>query len=246
MTEANGQIPADQGQQSSGQPPPQANEAGSPPSPTGEGVVLSPEQYNAVLDHIADLEAKLMSGGSRSEVQTLDTLVNEAQQQARPQQQRQQQQQQPIPQQADLENMTPQQVLSLLYNQIQTNLIQPLDTKIETLRIMSEIDKVAGKAGNEDFWEYAAQVKEIAIRNPTLSIQQAYRLAKTEEKRELKGPGDSGLQKKSDVLFTLPKRPNIPTGEKPGSSGAALRSATQPTRRDAASEAFDKVVSGKK
>jgi hypothetical protein len=142
--------------------------------------------------------------------------------------------------------MTPQQVIGLLYQNIQQQLIQPLETKVETLRIMSEIDKVANKQGNEDFWDYAGLVKEIAIRNPTLSIQQAYNLAKTEGKRGPTGPGETGLKKKSDSLFTLPPRPNIPAGEKPGASGSQMRPTAPLSRRDAASEAFDRATSGKK
>lgn len=205
-----------------------------------QGVVLTSEQYNALLDHVATLETKLMESpvGAR-EVRKLDDLVDEAQNAP-------QKVVQPKGPQKPLEDMTPQEVLGILYNNIAQNLIQPLETKIETLRIINEIDKVAGKPGNEDFWDYAPRVRELAIRNPTLSIQQAYRLAKTEESGKPEGKGDAGLTKKSDVLYTLPKRPNIVGGEKPGASGSNLKGTAPLSRRDAASEAFDRATSGKK
>lgn len=205
-----------------------------------QGVTLTAEQYNAVLDHIASLESKILSQPQgKSEVRDLDSLIQEAEGPGRKGAQQ-------VNQNVSLEDMTPQQVMDHLFASIHQQFIQPLETKVETLRIMNEIDKVASKPGNEDFWDYAQDVKAIAIRNPTLSIQQAYRLAKTEGRRE-SGPSESGLQKKSDVLFTLPKRPaNIAGGEKPGASGSTLRGNAAPSRRDAASEAFDKIVGGKK
>ncbi len=220
----------------SGQQQPPADEGQRPPE---GGVVLSPEQYNALLDHVSTLEAKLMERPEgQSEVRKLDQLIDEAGGGQAPRGV-------PAPSGTAVEDMSPQQVLQQLYGAIQQNLIQPLETKIETLRIMNEIDKVSTKKGNEDFWDYAPMVKEIAIKNPTLSIQQAYNLAKTEGTRKPAGSGEGGLTKKSDLLYTLPKRPNVVGGEKPGASGSNLKGTAPLTRRDAASEAFDKATGGK-
>lgn len=205
----------------------------------GGKVELTGQQYDALLDHVASLEARLMETGSgKKEVETLDDLIEEGQG-ARPQQGR-------TPVQKPLEEMNPQEVMQTLMGVIHQKLIVPLETKVETLRIMNEIDKVASKPGNEDFWEYAQTVKEIAIRNPSLSIERAYRLAKTENPREHKGKGEAGLSKKSDLLFTLPKRPSVTGGEKPGASGRGMSNQTPVTRKDAATAAFDEVMGGKK
>ena len=221
-----------QGKEPSGQ---SANQA----SGSEAKVELSGAQYEAILDHIAALETKLMDTGTgKKEVATLDELIEEGQG-GQPKAPPQGARGKPI------EEMAPQEVLNMIAGMIHQNYIAPLETKVETLRIMQEIDKVAAKAGNEDFWDYAQEVKAIAIKNPTLSIQQAYRLAKTEGTRKPKAEGDTGLSKKSDLLFTLPKRPSIAGGEKPGASSTGMRGATPISRRDAAREAFDAVMGGK-
>lgn len=221
-------------------PNPQGLEQNLPPNgqtlPEGEQEVkLTGEQYNAILDHIATLETKLMERpGGEKQVQSLDDLISEAEGRSKAP---------PPVDDTKLEDMSPQQVVGMLYQAIRQELIQPLETKLETMRIMNEIDKVANTPGNEDFWEYADTVKAIAIKNPTLSIKQAYNLAKTDSPRKPGAPGDAGLLKKNDVLFTLPPRPKAGAGgERPQAPGSSMRPSGEISRRDAASAAFDSVV----
>lgn len=225
-------------------PPANQDLSGPPPAKEGEGqppvvepkVELTGEQYNAILDHIAALESKLLATPQgRGEVKRLDDLIDEAQERPQPPAP-------PVGQKLNFEDMAPEQVINHLMGAIHQNLIKPLEVKVETLRIINEIDKVASKQGNEDFWDYADEVKNLAIKNPTLTIAQAYQLAKSDGKRKPAGPGEPGLIKKSDKLFSLPPRPNIAGGEKPGASGAQVRSTTPISRRDAASEAFDNAM----
>jgi hypothetical protein len=204
---------------------------------------MSSEQYAALLDHVANLESVVINSTpqGRSDVQTLDSLVNEGDGAPRGS----------APAEGvKLEDMSPDQVMNHIFQTIHKQFVEPLEIKVETLRLMNEIDKVANKSGNEDFWEYAGAVKEIAMKNPGLSIQRAYNLAKSEGKRGSNPQGDTGLVKKSDLLFTLPKRPNVPVqgggGEKPtGVPRGTTRGSGELTRRDAASEAFDKITKGK-
>jgi len=217
-------------------------------TPPAEGqdngdVVLSKEQYEAVLDHIATLESKVINATPQGQqnVQTLDSLINEGDGAPRGE---------AAPAGAKLEDMSPEQVMNHIFHTIHKQYVEPLEIKFETLRLMNEIDKVAAKPENADFWDYAGLVKEIAMKNPGLSIQRAYNLAKAEGKGKSGTQGDPGLVKKSDLLFTLPKRPGGSVqgggGEKPtGVAHGITRSSGELTRRDAASEAFDKATKGK-
>lgn len=210
--------------------------------PAEESVTLSKEQYEAVLDHIATLESKVLNATpqGKRDIQTLDSLVNEGDGAPRG----------GAPAEGvKLEDMSPDQVMNHIFQTIHKQFVEPLEIKVETLRLMNEIDKVANKPGNEDFWDYADQVKEIALRHPGLSIQRAYNLAKSEGKRGPSTPGEPGILKKNDLLFTLPKRPGSVQGgggEKPGGvPRGTTRSSDELSRRDAASEAFDRITKGK-
>jgi hypothetical protein len=204
-----------------------------------EGVTLTAEQYSALLDHVATLEAKAMqSSGGSQDVRTLDNLIDEA---GNPQALVQ-----PPPNQLPLAEMTPDQVVAHIIQAVHKQYVEPLEVKVETLKLMNEIDKVASKPGNEDFWEYAPAVKAIALQNPTLTIARAYQLAKAEGKRQPSATGDPGLQKTSEVLFTLPQRPRVAGGggEKPTGSRTGITPTGELSRRDAASAAFDAAVKG--
>lgn len=243
MTIENGNVPVGDGEVPGGAPAGEPISDTPPAAPAQDGVTLTNEQYATLLDHVASLESRLMeSPKGRSEVQTLDNLIDEADQ-GRPAPS------QAPPQGVKLEDMTPDQVIGMIYHTIKKEMVEPLEVKVETLRLMNEIDKVANKKGNEDFWEYANAVKEIALKNPTLTIQRAYQLAKAEGKRGPNPQGDQGLTRKSDVLFTLPKRPVVPgsTGERPsGPPRGMTQGSSDISRRDAASEAFDKAMKSTK
>lgn len=205
-----------------------------------EIVPLTSSQYNALLDHVADLEAQVMDSrrGSK-EIKKLDDLIEEGEDGP---------QRRAAPRDTPIEEMTPQQVLQSLVQGIHQNLIRPIEMKVETMRVMLEIERTANKKGNEDFWEYGDAVREIAMRNPTLSIQEAYELAKSRGTRKKGEPSDVGLVRKSGVLHTLPLRKgtSVQGGEKPGASRATMKGPESVSRRDAASEAFDAVMGGKK
>lgn len=208
-----------------------------------QGVVLSSEQYAALLDHISTLETKVINATPQGakDIQTLDSLVNEGDGAPKGE---------APPAGVKMEDMTPDQIMGYIFQTIHKQYVEPLEIKVETLRLMNEIDKVASKPENADFWEYADQVKQLAMRHPGLSIDRAYKLAKAEGKRGPSTSGDQGLIKKSDLLFTLPKRPDLPVrgggGEKPTGVGRDMtRGSGELTRRDAASEAFDKATKGK-
>lgn len=221
--------------------------AGGEPPTGGEpqSVTLSNEEYAALLDHVANLESKVINGTpqGRQDVRTLDSLIDEA---GDPTYQGR------VPAApaagVKLEDMSPDQIIGHIFNTIKKEMVEPLEIKLETLRLMNEIDKVASKPENKDFWEYADQVKEIALNNPKLSINRCYQLAKAEGKRGSGTPGDTGLVKKDSLLYTLPPRPKVQGGggEKPtGVPRGVTTGSGELSRRDAASAAFDQATKGK-
>ena len=113
---------------------------------------------------------------------------------------------------------------------------------------MNEIDKAASK--HDDFYDYQDRIREIAIENPTLPIEKAYKMAKLEaaEENEERAGSHKGEQKDKKASTTrgkgvhllLPPRPIL--GERPGTAGAATRQGPAKTLRQAAERAWDDVI----
>lgn len=204
----------------------------------GEQVQLTTEQYQAMLDHMAKLEDAVTKS---SKIHSIDELAEEGKG-------KKVEQQGPDLNEVDFDKLSPQQTMDLMMQALNANLIQPLEMKMETMRVGMEIERCANK--NEDFWQYADEVKKMAIENPTLSIDKAYKLAKAENPSKASSKGDEGKGlNKSGLLFTLPKVPQSrqPLGEKPNAMGVISKEKTPETRRGAAEQAWEEIVEkGKK
>jgi hypothetical protein len=222
---------ADEQNQSQSQTPSPPVAAGSPPPPAApppaEDVVkLSPAQYNALLDKLDELEdLKNRAAQSRSR-SPVDQLADEGRQR------------QPIaPTQDELEQLRPQDLVNYILGVVNKEVSQPMMVKIEEIRVKDEIRELMRDEKNKDFWDYKESIYQIAVRNPNLSIEEAYKLAKSQ-----KGPAvavDSSDGK--DTLRSLPSRRSVPVGERPGLSGSSISKTEPETRKEAAQMAWDKM-----
>jgi len=198
-------------------------------------VTLTEEQYGALLDKVAELETIALQ--PKKETYTIDELTREVE----------------TEKEAKVVEVSPEDVDQMgnvqLANYIVDRVvdagqqqIKTLDVKIESLKVLREIDKAEG--AHEDFWEHQEAVHRIASANPTLSIEQAYNLAKLEKEGKGEGkelsPGDRGT-----VLHTLPPRTGIPSGEKPGVVSGATTKTETTTMKEATERAWDEVAEGK-
>ena len=210
--------------------------AGSPPSPAPappkaaeEDIVkLTPAQYNAMLDaldELEDIKSKSIQQQSKSSV---DQLADEGRQGVS----------QPRQERLDLSQMQPEELISFILETVNEKISQPLMVKIEEIRVKDEIRELMRDEKNKDFWDYKDQVYNIAVRNPNLSIEEAYRLAKTTKGPSLQGDGG---ESRKDTLRSLPSRRNVPISERPGFSGSAVANQEPATRLDAAQMAWDKM-----
>lgn len=203
--------------------------------PVEEGkVTLDAEQYSGLLDRLAELEAIAAKPRKGEETVDLDTLAKEGKR-------GKEKEEVEIP--TNLDEMTNTQVVEYavgLVNKQGGERLQRLEVTVETLRVLREIDK--GERDHEDFWTYEPEIKRIAMANPTLSVEDAYQLAKLKApaKKE-KGEEKEETTTQTERLLKLPKR--IPSGEKPhvapgstkpGEKGIGLR--------ESALKAWDEVV----
>ncbi len=133
----------------------------------------------------------------------------------------------------DLEEMSKADFAKLVMTAVQ-DMVKPIYGQMETMRVASEIEKVAAK--NADFWEYADGVQKLALANPKMPISQAYKLAKAEGMRTVKPTNDSSM------IGELLKRTH---SERPSNINAKKMdpfAGISSSRKSAASEAFDKVM----
>ena len=208
-------------------------------------VELTTEQYNAILDRMEEQDKMIeqMTSSSKREkssnVQDIDELAREG---------RKGKEKEPV--EADWDSMGNKELVGAVFQLIDEHVVKPLNVELQTIKVMNEIDKVAIKY--EDFYDLQDKVKEIAIENPTLSIEKAYKMAKLEveeesgARRKSKGrdEGDevneSSTKRGKGVQLLIPSRPTL--GERPGLSGGSTRLGPAKTTREAAERAWDQVV----
>lgn len=204
--------------------------------PVEEGkVTLTAEQYNALLDRTAELEA--MAAKSRREEETvdLDTLVEEGKRGKGARET------ETSTTPVNLDEMTntqlAQHIINIVNEQGGARLLK-VETAIETLRVLREIDK--GEREHEDFWKYEDKIREVAMANPTLSIEDAYQLAKSKTPAKKEGE-EKETTTQTEKLLKLPKR--VPSGEKPHvAPGSTKPGEKGKSLRESALQAWDEVV----
>lgn len=202
--------------------------------PIGEGVTLSGDQYNALLDRIYELESEAANRSRDRSTYDVDDLADEARRQ-------------PVNQRRaandtdeNVEEMNQEQFASYVVGEV-NKVVGRVVNEVETLKVLREIDKCEAKY--EDFWEYEQEVQRIASENPQMSIERAYRLAKAESGEK----GDKGTKSKTanqpsttEKLLRLPPR-SMP-GEKPGVAPGSTSEGDVKTLKGAAERAWDEAV----
>jgi len=193
-------------------------------------VTLSESQYAALLDRVAELEDVSLSKGKK-EIYDVDELAEEGK---RPEVK-------PKEEEVDWDALSNKELVERIVGSVNEAGVG-LVTKIETLKVLREIDK--GEAKHKDFWDYEKDIRKIASENPTLSIEDAYQLAKAkkgggkEEKKEgEKGEEVGAKTTRTEKLLNLP-----PRGEKPGVVSSSTREGKVKTLREAADRAWDEAV----
>jgi hypothetical protein len=193
-------------------------------------VELDAEVYTALLDRLDELEAS-HAGKSKDkeEGEDIDSLA----QQAQPQQQQSRQ--------VDLERLNNQGLAAYIARELTSDVINPMLVKLSQIELRLEEKELSGQY--EDFEGVKKDTYALLHKNPSLSLEQAYHLAKTQtvksEKQKSK-TDDVPATAKGGALRHLPQRPAI-HGEKPsGAAKAATQAATTyKTNRSAAERAIE-------
>jgi len=192
------------------------------------GITLSVEQYNALMDRLDELEdAELGTAVKRESAgDDVDALAQEGLRRART-----------TEKEVDLDKLPPQEQFNLVIETIGERYIQPLLIKMQEMTIRQEIKDLEASEEGKDFKSFEKEVYLIGRKNPTLSVREAFLLAK--EKAGGKGAKDeSDPLKRKELLRTLPAR-RFPMGEKPGQSSSISKEDRGSTRVDAATAALE-------
>jgi hypothetical protein len=206
---------------------------------TGGKVELEAETYEALLERLAELEDASTSTGTVQNIErsSLDDLADEGTRSTD-----EGTQQRALP--PNLDDMSNTEVAHFIVEEINRQAAERLnkvEVSIETLRVLREIDKTASKY--DDFWLYENEVKDSTMANPSMTIEDAYLLAKQKSPKQApKGEGDNASKRtRTEKLLNLPSRAAL--GEKPGvaaSSTEDMRSGK--TIKSAAERAWKETV----
>lgn len=203
----------------------------------GKKVELDPDQYDALLDRLQELEDQVAKGGRRN-VSTVDELAEELEAPRR----------QPAPRRgvdpSKINDMSNLELARLIMAEVQQNVGQPLLVRLEEIRVKDEIRELRQElkeAGlKDDFNDLKDAIYVVASKNPNLSIKEAYKLAKKDQPAKGKENGEDEEDDPSSrrgKLLHLP--PRIPRGERPTHSRAATDRGAPETRMDAADRALE-------
>lgn len=236
MTEQQGQS-QDQGQQVQSQSQGQGS-SNQQVQQRGK-IELDPEQYDALLDRLDELEGQVQGQGQGKGKGGIDEIIDEAH--GRKGGGQGQQGQLTL---EDIDRMRPSQLVQLILGEVHGSLGQPIMVKLEEMRLQQEIKEI--RKEHKDFDNYKEDIYKIASRNPNLSLEDAFLMAKAKrppkegDNREGEGGNEArGGGSRRDVLRNLPKR--VPLGERPGASQGASRAGEPETRMDAAAQALEEM-----
>jgi len=217
----------------SSEPEPGAAAAAAPVADpkTEEGVVveekveLTTTQYNALLSKIDELE-------SPEDPNDLDALASEGLQG-----------QEPAQKPLDYDNMTNQELVAALKQDMEVNVSSPLRVAIETMGLRMEIAELVKQEDYKDFWEHQEAIGPIAKANPNLSLKQCYDLAVGGAPKIVKA--DELTSTREKVLRHLPD-PTKVHSEKPGAPVSVTSEGDPKDLKGAAGKAFDEIFGDKK
>ena len=193
----------------------------------GAKIQLDAEVYSALLDRLDELEAK--SSGKEETKEDLDSLAREAQPA-----------QQGLPKQVDLERLNNSGLATYIARELTSDVINPMLVKLSQIELRLEEKELSSQF--EDFKDVKREAYAILHKNPSLSLEQSYHLAKTQQAKSEKPKtekSDEPTTAKSGALRHLPPRPAL--GEKPsGAASSATHAATSyKTNRSAAERAIE-------
>jgi hypothetical protein len=211
-------------------------------------ITLTPEQYAGLLDKIEALEEK-----QSRRTFTLDELAEEGN--IRPLKRKEEvEEKAKVRQDVDLDQMTNKQLVDYIFEVVDEaakpifSQIQQVDAKIETLRVLREIEKLEKDPVTlnkedpnnpekkiSDFWDYKDEIYKVASENPGLSLKQVYKL--------VKGDSKASPDKKEGKLHALPPKPVF--GERPGHSSSVTEKNPPKTTQEAAEKAWKETLGGK-
>jgi len=190
-------------------------------------VVLTQEQYSALLERLDELESTPPPSKSNS----LDALADEGMSKSTiPQYQ---------PNVKDLDDMTNKEIVELVMSEV-GNYGKGILAKVQTLEVLREIDKCENKYS--DFWDFEQDVYKLASANPTLSIEQCYKLAKEDTaKNDVKSDKSTTDRQrtKTEKLLNLPSARLA--GERPSVSSNSTKAGGILTVKEAAEAAFKEM-----
>jgi len=201
-------------------------------------VELPAETYNALIERIGELEDQVTSVGvvQSTERSTLDELADEG---------RTTKTDMPREPFKNLDDMSNTEVAQYVVDEINRQAgekLNKVEVSIETLRVLREIDKAESKY--DDFWLYENLVKDYTMANPSMSIEDAYLLAKQKSPKQVKDEdGDKSEKKtKTEKLLNLPSRAAL--GEKPGVAASSTEDSRpgKHTLKSAAEKAWEETV----
>lgn len=148
----------------------------------------------------------------------------------------------------DWDSMTARQIVHTVLNVVEQQIIpkaqQPLIDRVELVRLSNEIDKITeakdseGKPMYPDFWDFKKEIFEIGSRNPSLTVKEAYLLAK----------GNKAPAKKEEKAPPVPKpkdNEEPPFSSRPGATSRSLKEGGPVSVKLAAERAFDEIVGAK-
>jgi len=212
----------------------------------GKVVNLSEEQYGQLLDRIAELEELSSTAKSRvsKEVYDIDELAEEGKRERREKGKEEEEAKQLTSEEID--NMSNTQLVNFIFQQGDQR-IGDMNVKVETLRVLREIDKAEDKY--PDFWKHEKEVRQMAIENPSLSIDKVYKLVKLEKGEEIpkgekkkEGEEEEATAKVTRTEKILRLSPRGSIGEKPGVASRSTKGSEIKTLKEASSRAWDEIV----
>lgn len=220
-------------------------EGGQPPS----GV--TPDQLLYAVQQIA-LHVDNMTKGQEQKISALQQQLEEA---------RDRGEAAPADEDVDLEGMNRKEFAGWLENRLGkrlSSLVQDVDKKVETVsestrqrEIETEIERSAAKHG--DFYEWVSEMRSIHEKNPTLSVEDAYMLARAHDPKKAAQLDAKGqVSKKKDTDKQEPEKDTQQGKDKSASQkgnfggmtpgGAKTSQPSNMTPQQAAEDAWEKTM----
>lgn len=200
-------------------------------------VQLDAKTYDALLDKIDELEEQVKGskGKGGEDEDDIERLAREGKRGGEEDRGK-------LP---DLDSLSNTELARFISSSLAEEVISPLLVSIEEIKISNELDRMQRNEATKDVMDFSGEIFEICSKNPEMSIQRAYKLAKAEkgEKKD-KGEGKGDKKARDERLRHLPKRSTF--SEKPSGFSEKVAGEGEPkTLDDAAQKGWDEAMEGK-